>query len=181
MTSLQILLESVESARRDFVAECEGLSPAQVNFKPDPESWSILDNVEHIVRAEQSGISGLWKALDGFKRAEPIWQGDPIHRGLSVEEIVEQTWQTKEKVPPIAAPQWGGSLNFWLAMCRAQRYMLQDLVQEMEGLDLELIIFPHPISGPMDARQRLEFLRFHARRHQEQVRRIKGSEGYPAE
>jgi hypothetical protein len=45
----------------------------------------------------------------------------------------------------------------------------------MEGLDPEAIIYPHPISGPLNVKQRMEFLRFHMERHIHQIERIKKS------
>ncbi|AEE54088.1 DinB family protein [Haliscomenobacter hydrossis] len=178
MTEVNQLLAQVESARKAFIAEATGLNYAQAKFKPHPESWNIVEIEEHIVRAEQSGISGLWKAYDALRRGEPVWSGDPIHRGLSADEIIARTWQPKESVPPIAAPQWGGALNFWLAMLKAQSSMLADLAAELEGFDLETLLYPHPISGPMDARQRFDFLRVHMLRHQKQIQELKGKAGF---
>nr|WP_290928889.1 hypothetical protein [Haliscomenobacter sp.] len=42
-------------------------------------------------------------------------------------------------------------------MLKAQNSMLADLAAELEGFDLETLLYPHPISGPMDARQRFDF------------------------
>jgi len=179
MPKIQELLTNVESARQALITEASGLSHSQANFKPTPESWSIVEIVEHIVRAEQSGISGLWKAWDGLNRGEPVWEGYPVHKGLSADEIISKTWQAKEIVPPIAAPQWGGSLNFWLAMLKGQKYMLAELAAELAEFPLETLIYPHPISGPMDAAQRFDFLRVHMLRHQKQIRDIKQDPNFP--
>jgi hypothetical protein len=98
---------------------------------------------------------------------------------LSADEVIARTWQPKEIVPPIAAPQWGGSLNFWLAMLRGQGLMLSDFAAELDGFDLESLVYPHPISGPMDARQRFDFLRVHMQRHQKQIQKLKEEAGFP--
>ncbi len=37
--------------------------------------------------------------------------------------------------------------------------------EALQGLDPSLVIFPHFLSGPLVARQRLEFLRFQLDRH----------------
>ena len=37
--------------------------------------------------------------------------------------------------------------------------------EALHGLDPSLVIFPHFLSGPLVARQRLEFLRFQLDRH----------------
>jgi hypothetical protein len=47
--------------------------------------------------------------------------------------------------------------------------MVDQLVPVLDGLDLEVVVAPHPISGPLDARQRLEFLRFHMDLHLRQI------------
>jgi hypothetical protein len=41
-------------------------------------------------------------------------------------------------------------------------------------------VYPHFLSGPLDARQRLEFLRFHIERHTAQVWRVRSSHGFPS-
>ncbi|WP_353482922.1 DinB family protein [Haliscomenobacter sp.] len=179
MTEITQLLAEVQTARQAFIAEVSGLTYEQANFKPDVETWNVVENVEHIVRAEQSGISGLWKAFDALRRNDPVWSGDPIHQGLSADEVIARTWQPKEIVPPIAAPQWGGSLNFWLALLKAQGFMLADFATELEGFDLESLVYPHPISGPMDARQRFDFLKVHMQRHQKQIQKLKDEAGFP--
>lgn len=173
MNIVQRLIEETEHARESFLASIRKLSPDFCIVKPEPEVWSVLEITEHIARAEQSGVMGMWKALDGFRKNEPVWTGEMIHQGLSIEEVVQKTWEAKEKVPEIAAPRWGGSLDYWIATLRSQKYVLQDLGQALTGINIEEVIYPHPISGPLNLRQRLEFLRFHLYRHRDQVERLK--------
>ncbi|MES2520865.1 MAG: DinB family protein [Bacteroidota bacterium] len=172
MKTLNQLIHEVEQARSAFIQSVSGLSFEQVNFKPAADVWSVLQNTEHIVRAEQSGVSGIFKALDGIANHRPVWEGIPVHQGLSIEEIVDKTWQTKEQVPEIAAPIWGGSIDYWIAMLKSQSILLAELGKLLEGRNLEEIIYPHPISGPLNIYQRIEFLRFHLNRHQSQVERL---------
>lgn len=125
--------------------------------------------------AEQVGINGIWKALDGYRRGQPVWSGEPIHRGKSIEEVIAATWKEREEVPAVAAPRCGGPLGYWTAALRSCRPVLAQFQNALEGIDLEQIIYPHPISGPLDARQRLEFLRFHLDRHRGQVLRVQAA------
>ncbi|HEX4948772.1 MAG TPA: DinB family protein [Blastocatellia bacterium] len=179
MNMLRQLTQQTERSRDQFLASVAQLTFVQANFQPDPDTWSILAITEHIVRAEQSGVMGMWRALDGIRNGSPVWSGEPVHRGLSIEEVIARTWQPKEKVPDIAAPIWGGSLSYWVAMLKVQRVLLQELAAALDGYDLETLIFPHPISGPLDVRQRLEFLRFHLDRHRDQVERVKAHPDFP--
>lgn len=179
MKEAQQLINEANAAREAFIATVSNLTHEQAVFKPEADAWCITEIVEHIVRAEQAGVSGIWKALDGFRRNHPIWSGEMINQGLTIEEVVAKTWQPKEKVPEIAAPIWGGSLAYWLASLRGMQVVLDELGQALQGINLADVIYPHPISGPLDVRQRLEFLRFHLHRHQAQIATLKLHPDFP--
>jgi hypothetical protein len=44
--------------------------------------------------------------------------------------------------------------------------------------NLESVSFPHFLYGPLDAKQRLQFLRFHIDRHIGQIRRIESTQAF---
>lgn len=169
MPQLVQLLSDVAVARIRFIDEVEKLTEAQAHWKPLPDEWSATEITEHLYWAEHGGIWGMWRALDAQKAGNPIWQGELIHKGLPIETIIERTWQTKEIVPPMAAPRMGGPVAFWLSAFTSLQQPLHDLGNALTNADLEKIIHPHPISGPLDIRQRFEFLRFHIDRHRKQV------------
>lgn len=99
MTNLKSLFESIETARNQFIATLQGLTQVQINYKANPEEWCILEI------AEQVGLNGMFKAVEGLKSGQPIWEGKSPNAGLSIEQIVAKTWQTKEKVPEVAKPR----------------------------------------------------------------------------
>jgi hypothetical protein len=181
MDSLHILLEKVRRARTAFLDAAESPSAAQGVFKSSAEAWSLSEITEHITLAEQGGINGMWKALDGVRAGKPVFTGELVHQGRSIEEVVAATWGERVKAPDVAAPRWGGPFAFWAASLRACQPVLEELVHALEGEDLGRIVYPHPISGPLDVRQRLEFLRFHLERHTEQVRRVRAHPAFPRE
>ena len=146
---------------------------------PDAGEWSVNELLEHLFLAEYSGVSKIWGAAEGWHRGRPVWTGEHTNRGQSIEQIIERTWKPKEKAPPIATPHIGGPLPFWMESLHSCQTLLERLIPVLDGADLEAIIFPHFLSGPLDARQRLEFLRFHLDRHQKQIERVKGSYGFP--
>ncbi len=121
----------------------------------------------------------MWKVLEGIKNNKPVWTGDLIHRGLSIEEIVEKTWQPKETAPEIARPKWGGSIEFWIISLNNCQPLLEALGHALTGFDLEEVIHPHPISGPLNVFQRMQFLRFHLDRHRLQIENIKARRDFP--
>ncbi|RIA10406.1 DinB family protein [Flavobacteriaceae bacterium MAR_2010_72] len=178
--SLETLLNQVEIGRTQYLKECEGLSSPQSQFKPSPDVWSITDNTEHLYWAEFGGINGMWKAIEGKKTDHPVWTKAATHEGLSIEEIVELTWKPKEDVPLGAEPRIGGTLEFWTSSLKSCSVLLNDLYNELKTHDhLEKIIYPHPISGPLNVIQRFEFLRFHMERHTEQIKNLKVHSDFP--
>jgi hypothetical protein len=170
---LTSLVKDVQKARTNFVSAASGLTFFQSQFKPAEDVWSVVDIVEHMVWAEQGGINGIWKTLEGIKNNNPIWVGEAIHHGLSIENIIEKTWQPKEKVPETAKPRWGGPVEFWIGSLENCQTLLESLALALQGHDLEKIIYPHIISGPLNVIQRMEFLRFHLQRHQRQIENLK--------
>lgn len=173
------LLADVERARRDYLAVVAGLSPEAAAFAPAPAVWSAVENTEHLVRAELGGVNGMWTALERFLAGDPVWTGEAPHAGKSIETVIAQTWREREDVPPVAAPTWGGSLGFWVAALQANRSTLEALAGRLQGVDLGRVLYPHPISGPLDVRQRFGFLRFHLDRHRGQVERLLVEPGFP--
>jgi hypothetical protein len=177
--NLHLLINQVAEARHQFISAASGLSFSQSQFKPSEEVWSVVDNVEHMVWAEQGGINGMWKTLEGIKNSTPIWKGEAIHHGLSIEAIIEKTWRPKEQVPETAKPRWGGPVEFWITSLENCQALLQKLDAALEGHDPERIIYPHIISGPLNVIQRMEFLRFHLQRHQRQIENLKTHPQFP--
>jgi hypothetical protein len=172
MTSLDQLLTDVAEARTQYINEVKKLTEEQAHWKPSPDVWNATENTEHLYWAEHGGIWGMWRAFHAKQAGTPIWEGELIHKGLSADEVVARTWQEKEQVPAIAAPRMGGPAVFWLSALASLQQPLTDLAHALANEDLEAIIHPHPISGPIDIRQRFEFLRFHIDRHRNQVMRL---------
>lgn len=173
MSELRQLILDVKTARTRYLNEVYGLSQDLSLYKPEDTSWSILDVTEHLVHAEDVGVLGIWKAYFAFSLGNSLWNGDLVHSGSSIEQVVEDTWQPKEVAPDIAAPRIGGVLAYWVSALESRQSILEALEEQLEGIQLEDIVYPHPISGPLDARQRIQFLRFHIDRHREQVESIK--------
>ena len=179
MTEVEALILLVEDARGQLLYVVDGLSDEQAAFKPAPDQWSIVEVVEHLYLAELSGVAKIWAARDAL-RAGRGWRDARPNRGQHIEAIIDATWKPREVAPPIATPHIGGPLAFWVACTRSLTPVLAALGAQLEDVALDEIVFPHFLSGPLDGRQRLEFLRFHLERHLKQIDAIRASAGFPA-
>jgi len=175
MNQVKKLISEVLAARNRYLDTVRQLSEAQAQWKPSPDVWNVVDNTEHLYWAEHGAILGMWKVLQAAREGKKNWEGEMIHKGLSIEEIVAKTWNSKETAPAIAAPRLGGPIGFWAASLESLQVELNALGHELHDDELESLIHPHPISGPIDIRQRFEFLRFHIDRHLTQVEELKSN------
>jgi hypothetical protein len=179
MNKIDDLIAEVKESRICYIEIVRNLSVEQGLFKPSADSWSVSEITEHLVHAEFGGIVGMWKALEGLKKNDPPWKGEHTNKGLTIEEVVDRTWKEKENVPEGAGPRFGGPHIFWTDALNSCQFMLERLAAELRDKQLDTIIYPHPISGPLDAGQRFAFLRFHMDRHRNQVKRIMEHNDFP--
>ena len=177
MAEVDTLIQAVERARAKLVSSVVGLSDAHAAWKPAPGQWAIVELLEHLYLAEFSGIAKIWGAVEALKGGRGWAEARP-NRGKTIEEIVAATWKPKEIAPQAATPHIGGPISFWLSATLSLKPLLAELGGHLRGANLEDVVFPHFLSGPLDARQRLEFLRFHIERHTDQVGRVRSSEGF---
>ena len=169
MNTVEELIQDVSIARRKYIDQIEHFTQEQAEWKPASEEWCMVEITEHLFWAEQGGILGMWKSIDAIREGKMERKFESIHQDMTVEEIIQLTWQPKEKVPAVAAPRLGGPLSFWCNSLNNLQALLESFGRHLKNDELRLQAHPHPISGPMDFHQRLEFLRFHLNRHREQV------------
>lgn len=170
MSSVVELVADVMTARQAVLRQVASLTTAQTAQKPSEEEWSVAEIIEHLVLAEHMGVRKIWQAADSAGTEGALEESS--NAGLSIEEVIAGTWKTREQAPPEATPSGEGSLDYWTACFRACQPVLEELGARLEGVELSTVIFPHFLCGPLDARQRLEFLRFHIERHGRQIERL---------
>ena len=170
---LETQIASVNETRRRVLDFLDDVSEGQSAFKPAPESWCLQEIVEHLALAEEIGGLFIWRAI------ETPWDGEHPHQGLSIEEVVGKTWAPKVEAPEPARPRFGGPLAYWCARLAGAETMLDELGRELSGRDLARIIYPHVLSGPLDAGQRIDFLRFHMERHLGQMEAVRRDPAFP--
>lgn len=173
MTQVQLLIDAISKARAEYLSEVNSLSSYQISHKVSDEVWNAIEITEHLYWAEQNGLVALYKTIQAKEEGKSVWEGEPVNKGLPIEVIIDRTWKTKEIVPASAAPRVGGPIDLWTNYLKSLDVPLHGLANKLTDEYLDVMTFPHPISGPFDIRQRLEFLRFHINRHRVQVAALK--------
>jgi hypothetical protein len=169
MNNLETLILDVSITRKRYIDQIEHCTAEEAQWKPTSEVWNMIEITEHLFWAEQGGILGMWKSIDEIREGKMEKKYESIHQGMPIEQIINLTWQLKEKVPTVAAPRLGGPLSFWCTSLKSLQGILETFGCYLKNDELRLQTHPHPISGPLDFQQRFEFLSFHINRHREQV------------
>ena len=169
MDKIRQLILEVKNARESYLNSIGSISEKQAHWMPSAKVWSIVDITEHLYWAEHGGILGMWKTLYAIRSGEMQKTSESKHLNLTIEEIIKATWKEKEQVPPIVSPRMGGTIVFWRFALESLQGILDQFGEDIKPEELRLQAHPHPISGPMDFHQRLEFLAFHIKRHQTQA------------
>ena len=172
MKTVQKLIQDVSIARTFFLDNITNVSEVMARFKPDPEVWNIIEITEHLFWAEQGAIVGMWKTLHALRECSMERNYESVHKNMPIEQVIDMTWQPKEKVPSVAAPRLGGPLCFWKVSLYSLQEVLNTFGQDLKEDELRLQAHPHPISGALDFQQRIEFLQFHINRHKDQVSQL---------
>src|ERR1700683_1860862 len=93
------LINEGRISRSRVLAAVDNLCPAQGAFKSAPDQWCTNEILEHLVLAEQSGITKMWLVADGARSGRPVWTGVHTNRGLSIDEVVEAGRLKKPRQP----------------------------------------------------------------------------------
>jgi hypothetical protein len=179
MTELTTRIAEATQARQRLLDCLRRFTPAQAAFKPSSSVWSIAENVEHLVLAEQGSVNRVWSAAESLHAGKPLWTGDAVHRGRTIEEIVNATWIPGQEAPDLARPRRGGPLSYWMLALQCNQPLLEALPGRLRGLHPYEVITPHPISGPWDAAQWIAFVRFHLDLHRAQLEEVSRGPGFP--
>jgi hypothetical protein len=169
MSTIQHLVDDICTERTLYLDSITNITEAQACWKPSEAVWSITEITEHLFWAEQGALLGMWKTLHAIRNGSMTKTYISVHQNLPIEQIIELTWQPKEKVPAVAAPRLGGVLCFWASSLHSLQQILVAFCEDLQEDELRLQAHPHPISGALDFQQRLEFLRFHLHRHRLQA------------
>ena len=94
----------------------------------------------------------MWKTLHAIRDGAVLRTYESIHKNMPIEQVIEITWQPKEKVPAVAAPRLGGPIAFWKTSLHSLQAILESFGQDLHEEELRWLAHPHPISGPLERR-----------------------------
>lgn len=166
----QRLVAHLEMTERWLVSEVSGLSHGQLTYRMTPESWSVMDVVEHLAIAEPQ----YWKQLqDSLKQpvtGEKIEATDAAILWYGIDRTNRQ--RTGEaRVPHGTFKDLAGSLGAFRKLRGEMMQAAKTSKDDMRGRKL--------LEGNMSVYQWFLMISTHSQRHILQIREIKAHAGFP--
>lgn len=165
------LLAHLEMTESWLASELQGLSPAQLSFRPAPDKWSILDVLEHLTLAEPQ----YWKQLkEAMARPE-----DPQKSPATDEEIlwygIDRSRRAKTGEPRASKGQLKDAkagLASFLKLRQEIKEYARTTNENLRARPLE--------KGAVDCYQWALMISSHSMRHILQIREIKADPAFPS-
>lgn len=166
----QRLLAHLEMTESWLVSELDGLSVDQLRFRMTPESWTIMDVVEHLAIAEPQ----YWQRVqDSMKQPPAATKPEATDAGILWYGIdrTERARTGEARVPKGRWTEIAGSLGEFRKLRATLREYARTTTDDLRSRRL--------LEGNMDVYQWCLMISAHSQRHILQIREIKAHPGFP--
>lgn len=175
------ILDRTARDRAGLLSSVKDLTTEQMDYRPEPEAWSVADVLHHLALAHE-GTAKLMSVMRRRTSEEAVPPDPDPNRSLvdSLEGVVPGVEEGKATAPDPVSPKSYLAPDEALSRLDASRRRLVETVATLSAFDLTKLTFPHPFFGELDAYQWLLVTGWHERRHTKQIERIRKSPGFPA-
>ncbi|HEY1264522.1 MAG TPA: DinB family protein [Terriglobales bacterium] len=164
----------LESTKQGVLDATKGLSPAQWNFKPAPDKWSIAEVVEHIAAAEDY----LRGNAENVLKSPPRPEGDDVK---AIDELVLA--KVPDRTNKVQAPEPLRPTNRYGSAEGSLKHFVESRAQTMDFLakhdDLRAHAADSPFGKKLDAYEWVLFTGGHSERHTKQINEVKADPNFP--
>jgi hypothetical protein len=168
LARLRKTLDAYDRERCSLLDELEALDAGELEKKPLPEKWSLLEIAEHLVLAERKILQGLPDPSELVDRKRTVKSriGYPLvmavlRFGIPVKVPSRGMLPRGETTIAELRRQWDESQTW-----------LRSYVENLGPDELGRGVFLHPVTGPLTVPQVLRMGRAHLRTHLRQIRRL---------
>jgi len=168
-----------EDARSAFAH----LTPAQLNWKPAPERWSVGQCFDHLITTNKGYFPSVENVLAGKKRT--FMESLPVLPGLAGKLLIKsldpsstRKIKAPKKFQPAQSDINASVINDFID----QQNRIVEKMKATEHLDLEIIVITSPAASAityslMDA---YRLIVVHEQRHFQQAKRVMEESAFPA-
>ena len=167
-------VQYLEQTRDGVAAAVQGLSEAQLKFKPGPDRWSVAETLEHIARAEDFIFLNVTNNVMKAPAGSP--DRDFVKIDAVILKMVPDRSQ-KRQAPPQLVPTGEWTPAETLERFQKSRAKTIEFMQSTP--DLRAHAVDSPAGAPWDAYEWLLFIGAHSERHTKQILEVKADPNFP--
>ena len=176
--NLQKAWTSLEEQKDLFEKEIRRASLPQQQFSQADESWNMLQVLAHLVAVEKTSFDFL--IAKNYTNARPSKGVRHKLQSFLLKAMLQSPIRFKAPAIPALSPSREVEAEAlflqWKGVGEKGRVFLENFPEEK----INFLIFRHPVVGWLTIEQTIKFLKEHIQHHQQQLRRIRTSKGYPA-
>jgi DinB family protein len=175
-TPVETLWRELQDARAGVLAEVEGLSQRQADWRPGDREWSVGEIVHHLTIAEIATGKLTTKLLK-----EAAAAGAPAVFPHDLTEFGDLPLDpaTAGEAPPVVWPEHRKPIGALVEGIRAARTRSRESIEKLAACDPRALRFKHFRLGDLDLAQWWLLQARHDRLHLGQIRDVKGAAGFP--
>lgn len=168
LPEIQVLLNDLEDRKSKLLKDLMTYSNERLRFQPEPERWSILMALQHIILGER-----------GIRLTEAELRNNPVRQQLKTGNMLAVVMDVLKKDIPVEVPDVSvepdGSMELdeLIALWDRERKVLCDLLEEIAEENLNDVMFSHPAAGPLDPVSTLKLAVAHFDTHHRQIDRLR--------
>ena len=171
---VESLWNELQTVRAEILREIEGLSQAQVDWRPSERDWSVGEIIHHLTLAEVS-TGKLTSKL--FKEAGPSLPSFPMDLGAFAPL---PAWPPgPAEAPPVVRPESGHQADELVSTFKATRDRSRQSVERLATGDPRTLTWSHARLGKLDLAQWWRLQAHHDADHLRQLRAVKTAPGFP--
>lgn len=160
-------VDLLQTTAGEFEAAARAIPETKWNLSPGSGGWSPAEVIEHLTLVEVSTGKLITKRLFAEPAPEAL-----IAETAGKDRVLRERLSDRER--KVEAPDFVSPVRRWTTreeMMDAFRTAREVTVMNLSdpSRDLRQFVAPHPVAGPLDARQWGLFLGLHLRRHLEQL------------
>lgn len=168
-------IDHLKMTQTDLVKLVAKLNDQQLNYRPNPEAWSIAECVEHIAISEKN-LTGM-VAMSMQEEANPEKRSELAMDDDQLLGLITNREQKVKTRPEFEPENSFGDFKQTLQQFKSRRKSSINYVKSTDH-DLRNHYLPFPF-GLIDSYQAILFMSGHTQRHTAQIKEIMEMEGFP--
>ena len=160
LKDLKRQFEQLEDARQDLIRKVRDMDSGRLTHKPDPQRWSVLEDVQHMVLAEQRTVLEFG-AIPASEKPSP----DNLAMVLDVLD-----GDVRVDVPdPAMVPEGNADFEDLIRDWEQARQRLHRFLETVGAADRDTPVSSHPVTGPLSVVDSLRLLASHFHHHRRRI------------